>query len=181
MIGEAARLPIESGLVVLVPQAEFLVGPLRAKYDFSAAAGMAAHITLLYPFKPPDEIDEAVIEKLARCFATFQEFDFSLITTRRFPGPVLYLAPEPDEPFRRLTFAIWDCFPTTPPYGGKYPNVVPHLTIAELADERRIEHIAAEFARTAQDKLPIRGTVTEVALMDTQSGRWQLRTAFPLR
>jgi hypothetical protein len=57
-------LPIESGLVVLAPEAEFLVGPFRAKYDPSAAAGMPAHITLLYPFKQPDEIGEAVIEKL---------------------------------------------------------------------------------------------------------------------
>jgi 2'-5' RNA ligase superfamily len=86
-------LPIESGLVVLAPEAVFLVGPFRAKYDPSAAAGMPAHITLLYPFKPPDEIGEAVIEKLVRCFAGFGVFGFSLGATRRFPGGVLYLVP----------------------------------------------------------------------------------------
>ena len=48
---------IESGLVVLVPQAEALVKPFRDRYDPSAATGVPAHITLLYPFKPPDEID----------------------------------------------------------------------------------------------------------------------------
>ena len=49
-------LPIESALVVVVPEAEQLVGPFREKYDPSAAAGMPPHITLLYPFKPPDAV-----------------------------------------------------------------------------------------------------------------------------
>jgi 2'-5' RNA ligase len=173
-------LPIESGLAVLAPEAEFLVGPFRAKYDPSAAAGMPAHITLLYPFKPPDEIGGAVIEKLARCFAGFGAFEFSLAATRRFPGGVLYLVPEPDEPFRRLTSAIWALYPSTPPYGGGYSRIVPHLTVAQSADERHLEIITAEFVRAAEGKLPIRATATEIALMDTRAGRWQLRTALPL-
>ena len=89
-------LPLESGLAVLVPGAEALVGSFPSP---SAAAGMPAHITLLYPFKPPDEIGDAAIEKLNQCFAGFRAFDFTLATIRRFPGGVLYLAPEPDESF----------------------------------------------------------------------------------
>ena len=99
-------LPSESGLVVLVPEAEELVSPFRSKYDPSAAAGMPAHITLLYPFKPPDEIGDPVIEKLAQCFTGFLAFDFSLAAIRRFAGGVLYLAPQFDEPFCRLTLAV---------------------------------------------------------------------------
>jgi len=53
-------LPIESGLAVLAPAAELLVGPFRDKY--SGAAGMPTHITLLYPFKPPVEIDQIVLD-----------------------------------------------------------------------------------------------------------------------
>jgi len=79
---------------------------------------MPAHITLLYPFKPPDEIGDSVIEKLNQCFAGFRASDFTLATIRRFPGGVLYLAPEPDESFRRLTMAVWDCYPETPPYAA---------------------------------------------------------------
>ena len=41
--------PIESALVVLVPEAERLVKPFCERYDPSAAAGVPAHITLLYP------------------------------------------------------------------------------------------------------------------------------------
>jgi 2'-5' RNA ligase len=107
--------PIQSALVVPVPEAEPLVRPFRDKYDPSAAHGMPAHVTLLYPFKPPDEIGEAVLQRLGRCIAGVRRFDFSLATPRRFPGGVLYLAPEPDEPFRRLTLAIWALYPSTPP------------------------------------------------------------------
>jgi 2'-5' RNA ligase len=163
-----------------VPEAEFLVAPFRAKYDPSAAAGMPAHITLLYPFKPPNEISEEVIRKLTRCFAGFRPFDFSLVATRCFPGGVLYLVPEPEEPFRWLTSAIWGCFPGTPPYGGRYSDIVPHLTVAELFVARELERITTEFARTADDKLPVRASATEIALMDTQAGSWQVRIALAL-
>lgn len=41
---------LESALVVLVPEAEALVKSFRDRHDPSAAAGVPAHITLLYPF-----------------------------------------------------------------------------------------------------------------------------------
>jgi hypothetical protein len=69
--------PDESALVVLVPEAEPLVKPFRDRYDPSAAAGVPAHITLLYPFKPPDEIDSTVLENLRRLFCGFSSFRFS--------------------------------------------------------------------------------------------------------
>src|SRR3982074_8321 len=93
----------ETALVVLVPEAEASVKPFRDRYDPSAAAGMPAHITLLHPFKSPDEIDGIVLDELRHCFTRFAPISFSLSLIRRFPVEVLYLAPEPDEPFRRLT------------------------------------------------------------------------------
>ena len=54
--------------------------------------------------------------------------------------------------------------------------MVPHLTVAQLADERQIEPVAAEFAQAAAGKLPICATASEIALMDTQAGSWQVRT-----
>jgi 2'-5' RNA ligase len=173
-------LPLQSVLVVLVPAAEQLVGSYRKKYDPSAAAGMPAHITLLYPFKPPDEVNEAVLHDLAECFAHFEGFDFSLAAIRRFDPEVLYLAPEPDEPFRQLTLAMRDRFPETPPYGGKYSSIVPHLTVAQVAEEQQFGQIAIEFARIARGRLPIRASATEVVLMDTRAGSWQIRASFKI-
>jgi 2'-5' RNA ligase len=171
---------LETALVVLVPEAESLVRPFRDRHDPSAAAGMPAHITLLYPFKAPGDISAAVLGDLRLCFAGFRQFDFSLAAIRQFAGGVLYLAPEPDEPFRRLTLAICERYPETPPYGGRYSNIVPHLTVADLTDGRQFDRVAEEFARASQGKLPIRATAREAALMERRAGNWQLRTALPL-
>jgi len=174
-------LPIESGLAVLVPAAELLVGPFRDKYDPSGAAGMPTHITLLHPFKPPVEIDQIVFDKLRECFSRFQPIAFSLSALRRFHDGVAYLIPEPEEPLRLLTLTIWDSYPETPPYGGRYSRVVPHLTVAQLADEHQAEQVAIKFARASRRQLPIHATAAEIALMDTLTGSWQVRATFALR
>ena len=109
---------IESALVILVPEADALVKPFRDQYDPSAAAGMPAHITVLYPFKTPDEVDEVVLDDLRNCFERFAPIQFSLSSIRRFPE-ALCLVPKPDEPFRQLTLAIWDRCPETPPLWRK--------------------------------------------------------------
>jgi 2'-5' RNA ligase len=169
----------ESALVVLVPEAEAVAKPFRDRYDPSAAAGMPAHITLLYPFKAPDEVDDITLGKLRDCFARLEPTRFSLGAIRRFPE-VVYLAPEPDDPFRQLTLAIWKLFPETPPYGGKWPDIIPHLSIAWRADEAQLSATEDDFAKASRGKLPIPAVASEVALMDNRSGHWEVRTMFGL-
>jgi 2'-5' RNA ligase len=170
----------ESALVVLVPEAEALVKPFRDRYDPSAAAGVPAHITLLYPFKAPEEVDDVMLRKLRDCFVCLEPIQFSLANIQRFPVEVLHLAPEPDEPFRQLTLSIWKLFPETPPYGGKWLDIVPHLSVAQLANEQQLTAIADDFAKASQGKLPIRAIASKVALMDNRSGRWRVRAMFSL-
>jgi 2'-5' RNA ligase len=172
-------VPLESALVVLVPEAEAMVKDLRDRHDPSAAAGVPAHITLLYPFKHPARIDAADLDRLARCAATVAPFDFSLAKTARFPG-VLYFVPEPDGAFRRLTNEICRLYPETSPYGGKHPAIVPHLTVAQLADEGQLDLVAAELSRASDGKLPIIAAASEMALLDTISGCWEVRATFKL-
>jgi hypothetical protein len=111
---------MESTLVILVPEAEGLVRSFHERYDPAAKAGMPAHITLLYPFKSPNEIDGLVLDTLRDCLCRFQPLKFSLMTINQFPGKTLYLAPEPEDPIRELTLGIWGCYPETPPYRGRY-------------------------------------------------------------
>ncbi len=170
---------IETALVVLVPEAEALAKPFRDEHDPAAAIGVPAHITILYPFLPPDALTPRVNEELRQCFSNFSPFRYSLRQTRRFPG-VLYLAPEPDDVFRDLTLAIWARYPERPPYGGRHPDIVPHLCIAQLEDEKELDRVAACFAQAAQEKLPINASAQDVALMDNRSGRWQVRSTLPL-
>ena len=146
----------ETSLVILVPEAEPLVGSFRQKHDPSAAAGMPAHITLLYPFKPPTELSADVLEGLDRCFAGFVPFSYSLAAVRRFSSEVLYLAPKPDGPFRDLTLAICERYPERTPYGGKYAGVIPHLTVAQVQNKDDFDRIAEDFARTRPAKAALR-------------------------
>jgi 2'-5' RNA ligase len=169
----------ESALVVLVPEAEPLVRPFRERFDPAAAAGVPAHITLLYPFKPPDQINADVVARLRRCLAPFSGFRFQLTPIRRFPD-VLYLAPVPDAPFRDMTKAIWQTFPETPPYAGRHPDIVPHLSVAQMTDQAALDSVAREFCEPARIALPISAAIGEVALLEKIGPRWSPRMAFAL-
>ena len=168
-----------TALVILVPAAESLVQTFREKYDPSAAAGMPAHITLLYPFKHPDQVNDLLLDDLRMLFSSHARFQFSLVGTRGFPG-VLYLAPEPSVPFKKLTRAIATQYPETPPYGGAFPDTVPHLTVAERASSQELMSIEEEFSRVSAGRLPIHAAATEVCLMEKRGGRWRNHTSFAL-
>lgn len=170
----------ESALVVLVPEADALVGAFRARHDPSAAAGMPAHVTLLYPFAPPEAIDAGMRDQLRGLFAPIASFAFALPAARRLGDSVLHLAPEPAEPFRQLTLAIWHRFPKAPPYGARHGDIVPHLTVAQIGDATTLDRVATEFDAAAAGRLPIAARARDVALMSNRSGRWQVDTLFAL-
>jgi hypothetical protein len=133
----------------------------------------------LYLFRPPSELGADVFRNLHDCFARFLPFAFSLADIRRFPD-VLYLMPEPDEPFRQLTKAICDRYPGNPPYGGKFADVIPHLTVAQIQSRQHLDRIADDFALAAKGALPVAARAAEVMLMDNRFGRWQIRNVFGL-
>ena len=171
---------MESTLAILVPEVEGLVRTFRDRYDPAAKAGMPAHITLLYPFKSPNEIDGLVLDTLRNCLSRFQPFKFSLMTINQFPGETLFLVPEPEDPFRELTLGIWRCYPETPPCRGRYSTVVPHLTVADRMGEQRLAEVAGEFEEASQGRLSIQAEAAKVALMDSRSGRWEINITFRL-
>ncbi|HEX5503013.1 MAG TPA: 2'-5' RNA ligase family protein [Thermomicrobiales bacterium] len=170
-----ARLTPESGLLVPAPAAEAAVGRWRERHDPSAPAGIPAHITLLYPFVPPGQIDAALLADLRAFFAGVAPFPFALGRLDRFPG-VLYLAPEPAAPFRDLIAALSMHYPQYPPYGGKHATIVPHLTVAHAADPAVLDAGMAAVAGA----LPLAAVADEAVLMEMDpAGRWHTRERFP--
>jgi 2'-5' RNA ligase len=169
----------ESALVVLVPEAEAVAGPCRALHDPSAARGVPAHVTVLYPFKPPEAMTAADLDALRQLFARFPRFEFALTEVRRFPN-ALYLAPEPARPFQALTEAVGLLYPEYPPYEGEFDEVIPHLTLAYTKDVAQLDQIADEFARSCRGDLPVQAEAYAVVLMDDRGGTWQVREVFPL-
>jgi len=167
---------METALVLRVPEAEGLVSTWRLKYDPSAVHGMPAHITVLFPFRPLDSIDEACVARLGSIFAASGPLRLTLSHTARFPG-ALWLAPEPAEPIARLTNTLAAAFPDCPPYGGAFPDPIPHLTVA-IGEEPLLEGIASQLAGALA--APIRSHVTECTLFARQPEGWREARRFPL-
>jgi 2'-5' RNA ligase len=128
---------METALVVAVKGLPPEISALRRRLDPSAEAGVPDHITVLYPFVPADHITNDVINRVAAAVAQVPACDFNLAEVRWFGEEVMWLAPDPDDPFRRLTLLVQAPFGTAP-YGGVYNDVTPHLTIAHQADPEQM-------------------------------------------
>lgn len=163
-----------SAVVVRVPLPSAL-GRLRRRWDWATGVGTPSHVTILFPFLPARLLDTGVRRSLSEIAAGQQPFEVRFSRIGRFPG-VVYLAPEPSEPFMRLTAAVAARFPEFPPYGGQFGEVVPHLTITE-AEAAPWVAIADRAARA----LPFRHRVAALeVLIEAGDGRWKRRWRIPL-
>jgi 2'-5' RNA ligase len=165
----------QTALVVLVPEADAAIGDHRLRHDANAARGVPAHVTLLYPFRSP--VDAATTEVVARLCGGFAPFEARFASVGRFPGEVVWLAPEPAETFEALLSAAAIAFPDCPPYEGTIPETVPHLTVGEgvtMAD-------ADELSLALLPALPVTTFVRELTLLvEDDDGRWRPELAWPL-
>ncbi len=167
--------PAESAIIVPV-RVPVVVSRLRERMDPSAAEGVPAHVTLLYPFMPPDELRHDVRRTIEDIIAAEPAFPVVFSFVRRWPN-LVYLEPEPAEPFRRLIRALSAAFPEYPPYGGLHEEVIPHLTVAQ--DQPDDYYAAAEHALPAA--LPIRDVVHEAWLIGhTPAQPWHTLWRLPL-
>jgi hypothetical protein len=137
---------------------------------------MPVHVTLLYPFAPAGELDPEALRSL---FAASEPFPYALTAVAEWPEDgVVYLDPDPAEPFVELTRRIVDRFPEYRPYGGRYgvDELHPHLTVVHTADER----VRADAAASVAPSLPIECSADVVWLVHEVNGRWQRHTPFRL-
>lgn len=162
--------------MVPVATAEPVVSAWRARFDSSAAEGMPAHITALYPFLHEDRLTDTVVAQLSELCAKLPVLDVELGRLRRFPA-VLYLAPEPAEGLGRLTSTIAEQWPEAPPYGDSFDEVIPHLTIAEGVDDG----VMAGIERDVRGALPVQAQLMEACLYVFDGARWQPRARLPFR
>jgi 2'-5' RNA ligase len=170
----------ESCLLIPVPDAELAVGGLRGRLDVAAALGVPAHVTILYPFVAPAAITTDVVDAAAAAIASVRAFDCVFARTSWFGRDVLWLAPEPGGPFRALTEAAHTAFPQCPPFGGIYPDVVPHLTIGARPQggPRALQAAEADVLPA----LPVRTHVSHAWLMTgtRAAASWRVTAELPL-
>jgi 2'-5' RNA ligase len=169
---------LRSALVVEVPQAAAAVeGWLERTATAKPSGGIPAHVTILFPFVPAADIDDALIEQLGAVFVRIPPFDFELRECRRFPA-VLYLAPDPPEPFTAMTEAVAAAYPDYPPYEGVFDSIVPHLTVAE-----GLPPVLTRAEGEVRQWLPIVADASEVVLLEElerEPARWHARARIPL-
>jgi 2'-5' RNA ligase len=164
----------ESAVVVRLPIPPALEH-IRRRHDPVAGVGIPAHVTILYPFVAPDELDGRVRRELAEIAARHEPFQVRFERVGLWPG-VAYLAPEPARPFARLIEDLVGAFPDHPPYGGAFEEVIPHLTITESTDSP-----LEEIAVAAAGSLPFERPVTRLeVLVENGVGRWHSRWRIPL-
>lgn len=100
------------------------------------AAGVPAHATIIYPFLSEQDLDEDVLRELRRLVAQHPSFTVTFASCGQFPD-VLFLVPDPDDSFRRLTAEVFPRWPDAPPYAGLITDPIPHLTITHGASPRQ--------------------------------------------
>ena len=164
-----------TAVVLAVPEADPVTADLRRLHDPAAAGGMPAHVTLLHPFRRTDRIGPATLEALQAVFAAAPPFELSFSRTGRFPG-VLWLAPEPREPLDALAGALAAAFTDCPPYGGRFADPVPHLTVAK-GEEAALASVERELARRLAR--PVTARAAHGSLFAFDRG-WREIARFPL-
>ena len=168
--------PGSTAIVVLALEAEPVVGEWYATNSQAGAEGMAPHVTLLVPFVPEPFLDESVRVRLETVFGAVAPFDYRLPRFERFEGGVLYLAPEPADPFAALIRSLMAEFPDYQPYDGVHDDVVPHLTVAVTSDDELVARITEEV----ELHLPVECRAAEATVVARgEDFKWRSRAQYP--
>ena len=170
----------QTAVIIPIASAETVVSKHRLRFDLAASEGVPAHVTVLFPFVPPGDVDGGVIAQLAAVFAAASPFDCVFDRSAWFGDAVLWLAPDRDREFRYLTEQVVERFPGYLPYGGVHDDVVPHLTVGESRLGTVDALKAAE--RDIRRKLPITAHIDHALLMagTDQPDSWRIVAELPL-
>jgi len=125
-----------SALVIMAPyRVQAFAVSLRRQYSFDGMMRVPAHITVLFPFAPPDQLDQ-VTDHLHDLYADTQPFDVTLDGYGYFPRAT-YMRPLYPSPIKALFRRVHTIFPEYPPYRGAFgdDDITPHMTVGEFASE----------------------------------------------
>lgn len=167
-----------TAILIPIHQLEPALRPFRDRHLRGSATKLPPHVTVFYPFLPPEQIDDAARARLKALFASLPPIACTLGTTGRFAqGSVLYLAPEPAEPFLALGRKIGQTFPAA---GPDRREPVMHVTIAQGGPAEKLDELDAEFRREHGGAMPWRVEAREACLYAKVAGAWRLEAAFAL-
>ena len=154
---------MRTAVVLRVPELDELgVGP----------DAVPAHVVLMDPFLPPEELDEGVVAELEWFFAGVDGFRLRFARVDQGPDGV-WLVAQPDRDLRELTKALV----------RRWPEAEPPLDLS--APRLRLLHDGDEATRTrvcerAAALVPMTVVITSAALREQLETGWHERAAFEL-
>jgi len=170
---------LETAVAIVLDDARPQLEPVRAQFHAgSVALGIPLHVTLLYPFAPPDQVDEEALEDF---FAQFDAFTLTLTGLASWPL-VVYAVPEPRNQLLAMMHALFEKYPEYPPYEGEIAEPEPHATLTELEQSDSLTDVLAEIQERTGSLFPLTCEVRDVALLEEyEPERWRERRRFQLR
>jgi 2'-5' RNA ligase len=167
---------VGSALIIPFLAVDKIVGGWRESLDPSAAAGVPAHITIHFPWVPADRVDRSVLRDLEEIVAAVPRFAVVFERIGWFDRDVLWLDPDPKEPFISMAAESAGRWPDHPQYGGQFETVVPHLTVG-IGHADELDSVEARLALV----LPIHDVVTQVWwITRTGDEQWEVRRMLDL-
>ncbi len=108
--------------------------------------------------------------------ATVPRFEVVFQRVGWFDREVMWLDPDPKEPFLALAAESARRWPDHPQYGGQFETVVPHVTVG-IGRTDELDRVAARLAEV----LPIRDVVAQLWwITRTGAEQWVVRSALDL-
>ncbi len=135
-------MDFETAVVIIAPHTvQAFAIPLMRQYCFESMLRVPAHITILFPFVPLDDLDTACW-KLRDICAGIAPFEVTLDGYGHFPTTT-YLKPRDPEPIKATFRAIHAAFPDYPPYRGAFgsDDITPHMTVGEFRSVAEREQV----------------------------------------
>jgi 2'-5' RNA ligase len=144
-----------TALLVPVPRLTPLIEPWARRHDPAFAAGAPTHVTIQYPFLPPEEFTASAMSRLTEVAASVPATHVEFTEVGMFPdGEVLHLLPRPDDVFRTLGRRLREHWPDLLPYGGRVPDPTPHVTVGYAIPRARARHAARALSLAMPVRVP---------------------------
>jgi 2'-5' RNA ligase len=127
-------------LIIPPPKVQSFAFSIRERYDTEWFNRVPAHITLLYPFVPSDQVDPTAALLKMIC-VDLSPFELTLDKYGKFKD-ALFLEPSNPEPILELHQHLAKAFPDYPIYDGEHgDDLHPHMTLARFENTEEAEKI----------------------------------------
>lgn len=119
---------MQTGLILAVPGLMVGVQAWRLSALPGSRLDVPPHLSLLFPWVDREPTDED-LRRVCGATRDLQPFSVTFSEVGTFPG-FTWLRPEPSGAVWAVYEAVLEAFAEIPPYAGKHPRVIPHLTVA---------------------------------------------------